>query len=303
MKKMTILALMAASGVCGASSTIWTPDDERVPQIEVSSSDNWNVETSSDEGVPQIETSSSGVIYDNDALATGQDDAVFQSNHNWATTETGTNGNFSGSSLPEMDPAMREWFNANLPKSEHAELFGKMLGTWATATTFRMEPNAPAETTYGTCTNSAALQRFVQHDMNSELMPGMRFQGKAMFGFNNTTREYECVWLDSTSTGMTVAKGQKNSNGSITWTSTMTDPSTGEQVRTKSVTNFEGSDKMRYTIYANAMDGSEFAALEIVYTKVTQHADRVQQDNERQRRASEAKLRLQQGRHSNAGDR
>ncbi|MFO0832792.1 MAG: DUF1579 family protein [Phycisphaerales bacterium] len=202
--------------------------------------------------------------------------APSQNNNQHATANTGVQSwnvaaaqksQNHGTVLSNLDKPTQEWFKSTLPKSEHAELFGSMLGQWNTTMTWSMGPGEQTETSTGTASNTATMQRFVRQEFQGEMFPGMNFQGFALFGYNATTGQYESVWCDNTSTAITTANGTKQQDGSILWTGTFVDPTTGEQKTSKATLSFNGRNTMCYTVWDKDEAGKEFPSLKVDYTR------------------------------------
>jgi hypothetical protein len=312
MKRLTALALMLACGSAlgwsavradddvPAIETSAGPADDYVPEIEVSAgaSDDYipAIEATagaSDDYVPAIESSASGWIDNSDQSAANttqvpENNRSQISTWNYKSFQNSLNENTSV--INTMDPAMREWFNANLPKSEHAELFGRMLGDWTTTLSWRIAPDAQPEVSTGRASNTSNLQRFVRQEFDGEMLPGMKFQGSALFGFNNATKQYENVWIDNTTTAITTNVGAKQADGSILWTGSFTDPATGEKKTSKATLSWQGNNQMTWTQWDVSAEGVEFASLEVVYTRNTQ-ASNAQREFQRQQDFTQQKRR------------
>jgi hypothetical protein len=172
-----------------------------------------------------------------------------------------------GTVLSKMDQPTQEWFMSTLPKTEHAELFRHHAGPVEHDHDLVDGPGEQAETSTGTASNTATMQRFVQQEFLGEMFPGMTFQGFALFGYNSATGQYESVWCDNTSTAITSATGTKQKDGSILWTGTFVDPNTGSEKASKATLSFNGRNAMTYTVWDCTETGKEFASLKVDYTR------------------------------------
>ena len=210
--------------------------------------------------------SSSKTTTSNTNTANNTNNASFATAQQNSTTPL--NKNNENNPLATMDDATREWFNASLPGSEHAELFGHMLGEWATTMSWRMSPDSDPDVSTGTATNAPHMQRFVKQDFSGEMIPGLPFQGFALFGFNTTTGQYESVWCDNSTTAITTTCGSKQDDGSILWTGSFVDPTNGEEHTSKATLAFAGLNAMTYTVWDRSPEGIEFPSLQVDYTRV-----------------------------------
>jgi len=168
---------------------------------------------------------------------------------------------------PEGADAMAEWKKFNMPSKEHLTLQKNMVGEWNAVSTFWAAPDTEAMTFNGTAHFSSAMGgRFVMQEHAGEIM-GEKFKGLGFFGYNNGAGRFESFWIDNESTLMLMSQGTQQSDGSIEWKGTYVDPMNGAERISRSVTRFNADGTMTYEMFENGVNGQEFKALEVKYTR------------------------------------
>ncbi|MFA6046204.1 MAG: DUF1579 family protein [Phycisphaerales bacterium] len=168
---------------------------------------------------------------------------------------------------PQDNATMQAWTEANKVGDNQIKLALQFNGTWKTTSTVWMTPDAPAATSEGVATFTSTMGgRFVEGNSNTKLF-GLPFMGKQIFGYNNATKQYESMWIDSETTGFQFTTGTRDGNNNIVWTGTTTDPVNGSKKTVKAKTSFPESGKMVFEMWDTTSDGKEFRALQIEYVK------------------------------------
>jgi hypothetical protein len=163
------------------------------------------------------------------------------------------------------DDMMAQWIKMNSPNENHEFLAKHLDGSWTCQTSFWMMPGGEPQKSTGTSVNKSILGgRYVHADFSGDMM-GQPFSGVGIYTYNNATKEYENLWIDSVSTGLMLTKGARDGN-KINWTNEYTDPMTGAKRTSRSVTTF-GENTFTHEMFENGPDGKEFKTLELVYTK------------------------------------
>lgn len=163
------------------------------------------------------------------------------------------------------DDMMAQWIKMNAPNENHEFLAKHLDGSWSCETSFWMMPGGEPQKSKGTSVNKSILGgRYVHADFSGDMM-GQPFSGVGIYTYNNATKEYENLWIDSVSTGLMLTKGARDGN-KINWTNEYTDPMTGTKRTSRSVTTF-GENTFTHEMFENGPDGKEFKTLELVYTK------------------------------------
>jgi len=161
---------------------------------------------------------------------------------------------------------MKKMEEAGKINQEHFDLHANMIGEWTAKCNFWMAPNTPPMSSEGTAKFEAAMGgRFVQTSFTGQFM-GQPFKGQGFFGYNNTTKKYESIWMDNESTGIMMQTGAKEGN-TINWSGEHTCPMTGEMKTVKAKTIFNSKTQMTHEMWDTTSDGKVFKSGEIVYTR------------------------------------
>jgi len=190
----------------------------------------------------------------------------------------------AAATLPKQDASPRQDANAAIPGKPHqdqaamqeaykkaAELsdehreFTKCAGTWQTRVTCYMDPTRPQEGT-GTATFETIMGgRFLVEHMSGNMPPMGPFQGMGILGFNNTTQQYEHVWLSDAGTEIMTARGTKGPDNSITLTGEMVDPVTNAKCNCTMVWRDVSENEKRFEM--TCKQPAQESRMEAVYTR------------------------------------
>lgn len=169
---------------------------------------------------------------------------------------------------PEEQKMMEAWQKACTPGESHKHL-QKMVGTWDAKTKFWMQPGAPPEEGTGTAIWESVFDgRYVmlKYDGNSAQMGP--FQGKGITGYDNVTKQYVDVWIDSMSTAPMISHGTCDASGrTFKYQGEFSDPMTGKRKTNRSVCRLVSDTQMQFEMFDIGPDGKEFKSMEIAYTK------------------------------------
>jgi hypothetical protein len=181
--------------------------------------------------------------------------------------EPHTPGKNAAATPPGVDmDMMKKMEEAGKIGQEHMDLHAAMIGEWTAKCSFKMAPDAEPMLSEGTAKFEAVMGgRFVAMNFTGEMM-GQPFKGQGFFGFNNTSKKYESIWMDNMMTGIMTENGTKEGN-TINWSGENTCPMTGELKNTKSKTIFNSKTQMTHEMWDTTSDGKSFKAGEIVYTR------------------------------------
>jgi len=166
---------------------------------------------------------------------------------------------------PEMDEMMQQWM-ALANTNEHHARFEVMAGTWdATITMFEpgKEPNVSKGKMINTLVHGG---RYLSHDYKGEFM-GMPFTGSGYFGYNNATKQYQGVWIDSMSTSFMLNTGTYDeATKTYTTAGTMDGPG-GMKIDQREVIKIISNDEHVMEMYHTMPGTPEMKAMEIKYTR------------------------------------
>lgn len=168
----------------------------------------------------------------------------------------------------ESPPAGGEaaWMELGTPGPEHAEM-AKTVGTWECEAKSWMEPGAEPVVEQGRCTYSMVLDgRILKQDYEGS-MAGKPFTGIGYTAFDNATKKYEAIWMDSMSTGIFMMTGVKNPDGkSCDYSGSMYGPG-GMEMKTRVVMRKVSDDEQVMEMYYSMPQG-EVKAMELTYKRV-----------------------------------
>ncbi|MFN0318517.1 MAG: DUF1579 domain-containing protein, partial [Burkholderiales bacterium] len=114
----------------------------------------------------------------------------------------------------QMDPqAMMEvWKQLATPGEPHKQL-ASLAGSWTTKTKEWMEPGKPPTEAAGSVEMKMLLDgRFLQQDFTSEMM-GQPYTGMGITGYDNLSKKYVSIWLDTMGTGPFMMEGTGSVDG------------------------------------------------------------------------------------------
>ena len=150
---------------------------------------------------------------------------------------------------------------------EHIDLNAKMVGDWTTKTSFWMAPGGEPMSSEGRAKFEPIMgAKFVRQTYTGEMM-GTKFSGEGVMGFNAASKEFESTWIDNQTTGIMLTKGTKNAKGEIESMGEVDNPETGGSETVRTVMRFDSKTQMTYEMWFKGSDGSDFKALEVVYTR------------------------------------
>jgi len=167
-----------------------------------------------------------------------------------------------------MSESAQEFEAVAAPTPEHEKLRA-FEGTFKAQVSMWMGPGDPMIST-GTMVNEFDLDgRFLKQTYKGDPSDGPfpEFEGRGYWGFNNVTKNYEGFWIDSASTMMQHEKGGLDASGKV-WTmiGEMPNPSTGDDVKKRSVITLQDGDNHLMEMYFDTGEG-EVKSMEIQYKR------------------------------------
>jgi hypothetical protein len=168
----------------------------------------------------------------------------------------------------EMEKKMME---AGMPGPEHQGM-AKGAGTYDAEVKFLdMKTGQWSPPMKGTMTMEPIFDgRYMMMKYKGEMMMGngqkMPFEGMGIQGYDNTKKKYFSTWIDSMSTMMMKSEGTMEGNTVTLW-GTMTDPSSGQDIKCKEVVQHKDNDHMSYEMYCDMGGGNEMKMMDIQYTR------------------------------------
>jgi hypothetical protein len=156
---------------------------------------------------------------------------------------------------------------AGTPGENH-KLLASMAGDWAFVNRMWMDPAAPPTESNGTASYTMLMDgRFLVGHYQGTMM-GMEFDGRGVTGYDNTTKQFQSVWLDNLGTMMMFMTGTYDPTAkSFTYLSEMADPvAPATRIKVREVIRLESPDRHTMEWY-ETRGGKETKTMEIVYTR------------------------------------
>lgn len=162
--------------------------------------------------------------------------------------------------------AMMEVYKKVGTPGEHHKLLAKLEGSWTTRTRGWLEGKPAMEST-GTCEQKLVLDgRYLQQFYTGDMM-GVPFTGINLLGYNNHTKKYESVWIDSMSTAIYFFVGTGSADGrTITQECSYDDPVKGPAVW-RSVTRIKDDNTLEFEMFITPKGGKEEKMMEMTVTR------------------------------------
>ena len=154
------------------------------------------------------------------------------------------------------------------PSEGHRRL-DPMVGEFDATVRMWMAPGAPPDESTGRCKNEWVLGGRYLHTAYQGSMMGQEFAGFALTGYNNSTSQYEGIWVDSTSTYiMSPSRGSVDESGKVfEFHRTVDNMFPGQTSTMREVTTIVDENRHTMEMFEVHADGTETRTLEIVYTR------------------------------------
>jgi hypothetical protein len=163
----------------------------------------------------------------------------------------------------DKDEMMQKMQAAGTPGPEHKAL-DAFKGNWKAEVKCWMEPGSSPSVSQATSkVNWTMGGRFLEEEFHGEMM-GKPFTGRGLFGFDNTKRKFQSVWMDDMNTAMYRSEGRGESGNKVITLEGRADcPGTGQKdVPMKQVFRVLGPDK-----HVLEMFNGGNKSMEITYTR------------------------------------
>lgn len=185
----------------------------------------------------------------------------------------GSSGIADTPSEPPMDAEMAakmERMHKLMTPNENHQVLEAFVGKWAYTGSFKMGPDAPAETMTGIMESELVYGgRFLKQDITGPWM-GETFEGLGFIGYDNVKGAYISTWLDNVATGIMMQTGEYDAaTKTLKLAGTCSCPMTGEKDRfSRSEWTVIDADHNTYSSYNLDSGGKEFKGMEISYSRV-----------------------------------
>ncbi|HZL84047.1 MAG TPA: DUF1579 domain-containing protein [Candidatus Krumholzibacteria bacterium] len=150
----------------------------------------------------------------------------------------------------------------------HHQAMAKTVGTWEMSSKMWAAPGAPPMESTGTATIEGIMDgRFVMETIKAPMM-GMPWEGRGVWGYDNTTKKHMGIWFDSFGTMMMNMEGTCDGACKVvTMKSTYMDPMTKSMKTMKSVSKTLSDDHTVNELFDVDKDGKETKMMEITYKR------------------------------------
>ena len=166
----------------------------------------------------------------------------------------------------DMQQIMEIYRKAGTPGDPH-KLLAKLEGSWTTRTRGWMEPDKPPFESSGVCEQRMILGgRYLRQEYTGE-MTGTPFTGINILGYNNHTKKYESVWVDTMSTGVFYFEGTASRDGrTITQECRFDDPVRGPSVW-RTVTRIKDDNIIDFEMFLTPRGKKEEKMMEMTISR------------------------------------
>ncbi len=166
----------------------------------------------------------------------------------------------------DMQKIMEIYKKVGTPGEPH-KLLAKLEGSWITRTRGWMEPGKPPVESSGTCEQKLILDGHYLQQFYSGDMMGAPFTGINFLGYNNHTKKYESIWIDSMSTAIYFFVGPASGDGrTITQECSYDDPVRGPSVW-RSVTKIRDDNTLEFEMFIKPKGGKEEKMMEMTVSR------------------------------------
>ncbi len=165
----------------------------------------------------------------------------------------------------DMQAIMEVYKKVGTPGEAH-KLLAKLEGSWTTRSKGWENGKQVMEST-GTCEQKLILNgHYLRQEYAGDMM-GAPFTGINILGFNNHTKKYESIWIDSMSTAVYFFVGTGSSDGkTITQECSYDDPVKGPAVW-RSVTRIKDDNTQEFEMFITPKSGKEEKMMEMTVTR------------------------------------
>lgn len=167
----------------------------------------------------------------------------------------------------EMKAMMAKFEELARPGPQHKAL-DALAGNWKADVKSWMEPGKAPETSTGS-ESSKWLHgnRHLFSEFQGSMM-GQPFTGTGLSGFDNQTKKYYMVWVDSCGTAPMLFWGTADAAGkTFTYTGECNDCMTGQPKKMKAIMRIISNSEHSFEMLDTGPDGKEFKCMEIRYTR------------------------------------
>jgi hypothetical protein len=153
-----------------------------------------------------------------------------------------------------------------MPGPVHKEM-AKRAGEYTTHSKFTAYPSGPAQESDGTAKLTLLLGgRFLQEENQGQL-GGMPTTSHHLYGYNNSSKKYEAVWMYTQGTGMMTMTGTTLDEGKTVKYTAHFDDDNGRQQTLEVNTRSIDDDHFSVSLIGRSPEGRQGPTLETTYTR------------------------------------
>ena len=166
----------------------------------------------------------------------------------------------------DMQAIMEIYRKVGTPGDEH-KMLARLEGSWTTRSRSWMGPGQPPVESTGTCEQRLILDgHYLRQEYTGDML-GKPFTGINLMGYDNHTKKYVSVWLDSMSTGIYLFEGTGSADGRIiTQECDYNDPVKGPSVW-RTVTRINDVDTVEFEMFLTPRGGKEEKMMEMTIAR------------------------------------
>jgi len=165
----------------------------------------------------------------------------------------------------DMQAMMEVYKKVGTPGEPH-KLLAKLEGIWTTKS-IGWEGGKQVMESIGTCEQKLILDgRYLRQEYIGDMM-GAPFTGINLLGYNNYTKKYESIWIDTMSTAIYYFVGEGSADGrTITQECSYNDPVKGPAVW-RSVTGIKDDNTLEFEMFITPKGGKEEKMMEMTVSR------------------------------------
>lgn len=168
---------------------------------------------------------------------------------------------------PMDDKAVMEMMQKAAAPGEAHKKLDALAGKFSVQSKSWMDPAKPPEVSSGSSERKWIMgNRYLEEHYQGSFM-GQPFDGMGIQGYDNVSKKYFGSWIDSGSTGMTLARGSMNGNA-IKYKGVMSDPMSGKEVAYSMTLTIADNDHHTLEMWGPGPNGKEVRWMELSYTRV-----------------------------------
>jgi hypothetical protein len=162
----------------------------------------------------------------------------------------------------DMQEMMEIYKKMGTPGEPH-KLLAKMEGTWTTRSRGYLEGKPAGDFSVGTCEQKLILDgHYLRQEYTGNMM-GTPFTGLNFLGYNNHTKKYESIWIDSLSTAIYFFTGKASADGKTITQECIYDDAVRGQSVWRSITRIKDNNTVEFEMFITPKGGKQEKMMEM----------------------------------------